>query len=365
MKNNRRRTIRLGMFIAGGVLLFIMVIYLIGGKQNMFTSSMKITTVFNDVKGLQEGATVRFTGIDVGAVNRLEILTDSTVLVEISLDRKVTKFIKKDSRATIASQGLMGNKLIIIMPGAADRPSIEEGDNLLSVEPVEIDDIIREIQISGERISIVSANLISITDKMERGEGIFGKIFTDTSFAYNLSQTSRNIRILSEQVNRGEGFLGKLLAESEFSAELDSTAVYVTSIARNIEEITYKIDRGEGLIGQMTTDTTLTYNLYHAGENLNKATFNMEKMTANLITFTETMNSGQGMVHKMLVDSAFADSLDVALQNLNSTLIELRQASTAIQQSGMVRAFSRKARKEEEKARREKAEDQTERPENQ
>jgi phospholipid/cholesterol/gamma-HCH transport system substrate-binding protein len=360
MKDSRRSTIRLGMFIAGGVLLFIMIIYLIGGKQNMFTSSIKITSVFNDVKGLQEGANVRFTGIDVGAVSRLEILTDSTVLVEISLDRKVTKFIKKDSRATIASQGLMGNKLVIIIPGGADQPSIEEGDNLLSLEPVEIDDIIREIKISGERISIVSANLISITEKMERGEGIFGKLFTDTSFAYNLSRTSHNLRVLSDQINRGEGFLGKLLVESTFSSELDSAVKYVSGISRNLEDITAKIDRGEGLIGRMTTDTTLTHHLYKAGENLNDVTLNLENITANLITFTETMSSGQGMVNKMLVDSAFADSLDVALQNLNHTLIELREASKAIQQSGLIRAFSRKARKQEEKARTEAGQDQQE-----
>ncbi len=358
MKNNRRSTIRLGIFVAGGVFLFIMIIYLIGGKQNLFTSSMKITTIFTDVKGLQEGANVRFTGIDVGGVSRLEILTDSTVLVEISLDRKVTQFIKKDSRATIASQGLMGNKLVIITPGSADAASIEEGDNLPSLAPVELDDIIKEIKISGERISIVSANLISITDKMERGEGIFGKIFTDTTFAYNLSQTSRNIRILSDQINRGEGFLGKLLGESDFSSELDSAARYISGISENLEGITDKINRGEGLIGRMTTDTTLTYNIYQAGQNLSDATGNLEKMTGNLSVFTETMNTGQGMVNKMLVDSAFADSLDVALQNLNKTLIELRSASEAIQQSGMVRAFSRKARKEEEKARREQEEQQ-------
>jgi phospholipid/cholesterol/gamma-HCH transport system substrate-binding protein len=343
--------IRLGMFIAGGVLLFIMIIYLIGGKQNMFTSSVKITTVFTDVKGLQEGANVRFTGIDVGAVNKLEILTDSRVLVEISLDRKVTEFIKKDSRATIASQGLMGAKLVIIMPGSADEKSVEQGDNLPSLEPVELDDILKERKISGERISAVSANLISITNKMERGEGIFGKIFTDTSFAYNLSRTSQNLRMLSDQINRGEGFLGKLLVESTFSAELDSTAKYISGISQNLESITEKINRGEGLIGQMTADTTLTYNIYQTGQNLNDATLNMEKMTANLILFTETMNSGQGMLNKMLVDSAFADSLDITLQNLNKTLIELQSASEAIQQSGMIRAFSRKARKEKEKAR--------------
>jgi phospholipid/cholesterol/gamma-HCH transport system substrate-binding protein len=351
MEKNRKSTIRLGMFIAGGVLLFIVIIYLIGGKQNMFTSSVKITTVFNDVKGLQEGANVRFTGIDVGAVNKLEILTDSRVLVEISLDRKVTEFIKKDSRATIASQGLMGNKLVIIMPGSAAESPIEQGDNLPSLEPVELDDILKEIKISGERISMVSANLISITNKMERGEGIFGKIFTDTSFAYNLSRTSHNLRVLSEQINRGEGFLGKLLVESSFSAELDSAVAYIAEISQNLEGITDKINRGEGFIGQMTTDTTLTYNIYQAGHNLSEATLNMEKMTANLLQFTETMNSGQGMVNKMLVDSAFADSLDVTLQNLNKTLIELRSASEAIQHSGMIRAFSRKAIKKEEKAR--------------
>jgi len=341
------------MFIAGGVLLFIVIIYLIGGKHNMFTSSVRITTVFTDVKGLQEGANVRFTGIDVGAVNRLEILTDSTVLVEISLDRKVTKFIKKDSRATIASQGLMGNKLVIIMPGSADEKSIDQGDNLPSLAAVELDDIIKEIKISGERISAVSANLILITDKMERGEGIFGKIFTDTSFAYNLSRTSHNIRVLSDQINRGEGLLGKLLVRSDFSSELDSAANYISDISQNLEGITDKINRGEGLIGRMTTDTTLTYNIYQVSQNLSNATQNLQKMTWNLTEFTETMNSGQGVLNKMLVDSAFADSLDVALQNLNKTLIELQIASEAVQQSGMVRAFSRKARKEEEKARKE------------
>ena len=360
MKQTRNSTIRLGMFIAGGVLLFIMIIYLIGGKQNMFTSSMKISTVFTDVKGLQEGANVRFTGIDVGAVDKLAILTDSSVMVEISLDKKVTKFIKKDSRATIASQGLMGNKLIIITPGSADQPSIEQGDNLPSAEPVDLDDIIRDIKISSERISEVSANLINITEKMQRGEGIFGKIFTDTTFAYNLSRTSQNLRVLSDQINRGEGFLGKLLVESDFSSELDSTVKYISGISQNLEGITDKINRDEGLIGRMSTDTTLTYNIYQASQNMSDATRNLEKTTGNLAEFTETMNTGQGMLNKMLVDSAFAYSLDVALQNLNKTLIELQAASEAVQQSGMVRAFSRKARKEEEKARKEEDQKQQE-----
>ena len=104
MKRSPQRAIRLGIFIAAGILLFVIAIYLIGNKQNMFGINVKVTTVFADVKGLRQGAVVRFTGIDVGAVSKLEILTDSSVLVEMAIERKVTHFIKKNSTATIASR---------------------------------------------------------------------------------------------------------------------------------------------------------------------------------------------------------------------------------------------------------------------
>ena len=348
MKRSPQRAIRLGTFITAGVLLFIIALYLIGSKQNMFGINVKVTTVFADVKGLREGAVVRFTGIDVGAVSKLQILSDSSVIVEMAIEKKVTHFIKKNSIASIASQGLMGNKIVVLLPGSPDMPSIEQGDNLPSIIPIETDDILKEIKTSSERISEVSGNLVDITAKINRGEGIFGKIFTDTSFAYNLSKTSQNLKELSDMVNSGEGFIGKLFADTTFSGDLDSTARYISEIARNLEEVTDKINRGEGIVGKMFTDTSLTNNLYMASQNLNESTGNLEEVTDNLIEFTETMNSGQGVVHKMLVDSVFADSLDIALRNLNETLIEVRKASEAVQKSGMIRAFSKDKKSEQD-----------------
>jgi phospholipid/cholesterol/gamma-HCH transport system substrate-binding protein len=355
MKSNRQANIKLGMYIAGGVVLFILIIYLVGNKQNMFSTNVKVTTVFRDVVGLREGAAVRFTGIDVGAVSKLTILSDSAVLVEMAIDRKVTRFIKKNSVATIGSQGLMGSRIIVLTPGDPDQKSIEHGDNLPSVPPIEADEILREVKISSERITVVSGNLIDITEKMNRGEGIFGKIFTDTAFASNLARTSHNLRTLSDRINRGEGFVGKLLADPAFAADLDSTARYVADIAANLEGITDKVNRGEGVIGKLFTDTAFTINLYEASKNLNATTRNLETVTGNLIELTETMNTGEGVFSKMLVDSTFADSLDVALHNLNQTLIEIRKASEALQYSGMVRAFSKKAKRNAEEAAEEEA----------
>ncbi len=346
MKRTRQANIRLGIYIAGGVTLFILMIYFIGNKMNKFTTNVKVTTVFRDVVGLREGALVRFTGIDVGAVSKLTILSDSSVLVEMAIDRKVTEFIKKNSIASIGSQGLMGNKLIVLLPGSPDQESIEPGDNLPSVPPIEADEILKEVKTSSERIAVVSGNLIEITEKMNRGEGIFGKIFTDTAFASNLARTSHNLRTLSDGINRGEGFMGKLLADPAFAADLDSTAKYIAEIASNLEEVTDKVNRGEGIVGKLFTDTAFSVNLYEASKNLNASTQNLEMVTGNLVVLTETMNTGQGVFNKMLVDSTFADSLDLALQNLNEALVEIRKASEALQYSGMVRAFSRKARKE-------------------
>ncbi len=341
MKPSFKRTTRLGMFIAAGILLFILAIYLIGNKQNMFGINVKVSAVFTDVRGLRQGATVRFTGIDVGAVSNLEILSDSSVLVEMAIEQKVTPFIKQNSIATIGTQGLMGNKIVVLLPGSPDLPPIEEGDNLSSLDPIETDDILKEIQGVSIKISEVSGNLVEITDKINRGEGIFGKIFTDTSFAYNLSRTSRNLMELSEMVNRGEGFAGKLLADTLFAADLDSTLQYFSEISRNLEGVTEKISRGEGIFGRMFTDTSVAQNLYESTRNLNETTVNLERITGNLLDFSEALGSGKGAVNKMLVDSVFADSLDIALRNLNETLIEVRKASEAVQESGLIRAFSR------------------------
>ncbi|MFC2115439.1 MlaD family protein [Bacteroidota bacterium] len=346
MKSTRQTNIKLGIYIAGGIVLFILIIYLIGSKQNMFSTNVKVTTVFRDVVGLRQGANVRFTGIDVGAISNLTILSDSSVLVEMAIDKKVTPFIKKNSIATIGSMGLMGSKLIVLIPGSQDQESIEQGDNLPSAPPIEADEILREIKLSSERISAVSGNLVDITRKMNQGEGIFGKIFTDTAFAANLAKTTQNLRDLSDGINSGEGFLGKLLADPAFAADLDSTAQYIAQISQNLEGITDKVNRGEGVLGKMFTDTLLTANIYGASQNLNSSTKNLEKVTRNLIDLTETMNTGQGTFNKMLVDSVFADSLDIALRNLNETLIEVRKASESLQHSGMVRAFSRKSKKQ-------------------
>ncbi len=352
MREKKEYSLRLGIFITIAIALFVAAIYFVGKKQNLFVSDVKVIAIFNDVYGLTVGNNVLFSGIDVGTVSNIKILSENEVRVELSIQQNVTPFIKKNSIATIGSEGLMGNKTVLIIPGPTEENSIKEGDTLQILKPINIDDILVEIKNSSQNITAVSENLVEITNKINRGEGIFGKIFTDTTFTNNMDKASKNavlitknINEISEKVNQGEGIIGKMLADTLFSKNLSITSENLVSVSGNLEGISGKINKGEGIFGRLFTDTTLTQNLYTSSQNLNESSKDIGEITKNLKEITEKINNGNGLINKLLVDSAFADSVDVAVTRLNKGIVSATEASEAIKRSRMIRMFSKKEEK--------------------
>ena len=121
MKQNISHKVRLGIFITIGIAVFIAAIYFIGDKQQLFRSTFHLSGVFKDVAGLQTGNNVRLSGINVGTIDNIIIISDSSVRVEILIEESTRKFIKKDAVASIGSEGLMGNKTLIISPGTGGK----------------------------------------------------------------------------------------------------------------------------------------------------------------------------------------------------------------------------------------------------
>jgi phospholipid/cholesterol/gamma-HCH transport system substrate-binding protein len=120
---------RLGIFIAGGIAIFVIAIFIIGKQQNLFNPVFKITTNFYNISGLQVGNNIRFSGIDVGIVDNIKIINDSTVQVDMLVRKDVQQFIKSDSEASIGSEGIIGDKIVIITQGSTDAP-MAKTDNI-------------------------------------------------------------------------------------------------------------------------------------------------------------------------------------------------------------------------------------------
>ncbi len=186
--------VRLGLFVAGGLTLFVLAIFIIGKQKNLFNPVYTLHSKFYNVSGLQVGNNIRFSGINIGTVDNITIINDSTVRVDMLIKKEVQRFIKQDSEVAIGSEGLIGDRLITITQGTGSSPLAAEGQQLSSLEPVETDAIMASLQVTAGNAEIISQQLAEVMIKINSGNGTLGKLIQDTTIAENLNQTILNLK---------------------------------------------------------------------------------------------------------------------------------------------------------------------------
>jgi len=186
--------LRVGILVAFGCLLFVFAIFFLGKQQNLFGSSTTIKTIFANVGGLQVGNNVRFNGINIGTVSDILLLSDTAVMVILTIESNKTPFIKTNSRTSIGSEGLMGDKVIVVSSGDESSPSIKENEILKSQPPIELDAILGTLQNTAENAEIISSELAMIMYKVNNGNGVLSRMLDDTTLAENFSNTMVNLQ---------------------------------------------------------------------------------------------------------------------------------------------------------------------------
>ncbi|MDP5201417.1 MlaD family protein [Flavobacterium sp. DG2-3] len=193
MEKQSGYTWKLGMFVTIGLLLFIMAVYFIGKQQNLFGSTFHITSQFKTVSGLEVGNNVRFSGINVGTVEQIQLKNDSTVVVVLVMKEEVRKFIKTDATASIGSDGLMGDKVLTISPGAKSQKVIEDNGQLASVDGIEMHDIMKSVKKSVDNIGVISDEIAIFSHSMNNGNGALARLVKDDKMANSVSNTLSNL----------------------------------------------------------------------------------------------------------------------------------------------------------------------------
>lgn len=186
--------VKLGIFIALGITVLLLTAFFIGEARNLFSKTYSLSAVFRDVNGLQAGNNVWLGGIHVGTIESVTMVTDSSVLVDMNLKENTMQFISKDARASIGSDGLMGNKLLIITPGKNKSEKVEDHDILVSTPPINVDDLMKKFTATAENANLITGDLAAITKNIRRGKGTIGKLFMDTTFAENLDKSLINVK---------------------------------------------------------------------------------------------------------------------------------------------------------------------------
>lgn len=181
------------MFVTVGLLLFIMAIYFIGKQKNLFGSTFHITSQFKTVSGLEVGNNVRFSGINIGTVEEIRLINDSSVVVSMVIKDDVREFIKTDARASIGSDGLMGDKVLTISPGVKSTKVVENNGAIASLNGIEMQDLMKSVKKSVDNAAVITDELAIFSHSMNNGNGALARLVRDDKMASSVSKTLSNL----------------------------------------------------------------------------------------------------------------------------------------------------------------------------
>lgn len=236
-------TWKLGIFVTIGIVAFGLTIYFLGKQKNMFGSTFHLKSHFKNVSGLKVGNNVRFSGINVGTVEDIQLITDSSVVVDLLIENDVKSFIKTDAKVSISSDGLMGDKVLIISPGTSTEKSVKNNDILISKSAIEMEDLMISMKKSLDNVALISGDLAEFSHKVNNSNGALSKMITDEEFSNSLKSTLANLQKSSNEfskftikMNDGKGALSKIMNDEKFGRTLDSTMANLQSGTKGLSE---------------------------------------------------------------------------------------------------------------------------------
>src|SRR5271169_413946 len=206
------RAVRLGAFIVTTLAILVVGVFIIGGKQYLFSSTYQLKAQFDNVVGLDAGGDVRVGGVHSGTVRNIVLphKPGEKVTVIMDLGKSTHEIIKQDSVATIETEGLLGNQFLAISFGSAGTADVRDGDIITSQPPLEMADLLQKTsgildtsQQAIENATRATANLDSISAKIDRGQGTAGALVNDKALYTNLEQTTGAMRATMVQAQAG------------------------------------------------------------------------------------------------------------------------------------------------------------------
>lgn len=235
---------KLGMFVIIGLVLFVTTIYFVGKQKNLFGATFELNSKFNSVNGLEVGNNVRFSGINIGTVEEIEFLTDTSVVIKLVIKEEVRKYIKKDAIASISSDGLMGDKVLTISSGKDSNVIVEDNDNIASKQAIEMDDLMVSVKKSVDNAGVITAQLAQFSYSMNNGNGALSKLVSDEEFGNsiknmvtNLENSSNEFEKFTVKMNNGKGALSKFVSDEKMGRMIDSTLTNVKKGTEGLNEV--------------------------------------------------------------------------------------------------------------------------------
>ena len=313
-KKNKRAAL-VGIFVFVGLLFLIGGILMIGNIRETFKRKMQVVSLFDDVNGLQAGNNIWFSGVKIGIVSKILFYGESQVQVRMKIETNAQQYIRKDAKVKISTDGLIGNKILVIYGGTSKTAEVQEGDTLGVEKTFSSDDVMNTLQENNKNILAITTDFKSISKKLAGGEGTIGKLLNDNSMFLNINSAT---------------------------ASLQSASAKANELLSSINTFSKGLNKSGTLANNLITDT-IVYG------SIKKSLLQLEQIADSASLFVSSLNEMSNnpntFLGVLLHDETAGNHIKETIKNLESSSKKLDEDLEAAQHSFLLRGYFKKKAK--------------------
>jgi phospholipid/cholesterol/gamma-HCH transport system substrate-binding protein len=317
-RSENRKAIIVGIFLALGLVVFVVGILTLGGSQKTFSKSIHISAVFDDVAGLKKGNNVWFSGVKVGTISDVRFVGPSQVNVKMSIDETSQQYIHSNAGVHIGSDGLIGNKIIVIDGGSPQAPVIEDGGTLQVEKLPSTDDIMKTLQQNNQNLLAITKDFKELSHNILQGKGTIGALMADSTMGIQLRNSMKN---------------------------LEATTQVASRMAMELDNFSKKMNTKGGLADELLTDTVTFNKINAAAIELQKAAANANTLVENLNTVSKKFTTTDNAIGVLLNDPKGAEQVRTTLSNLQQSSVKLNDDLEAARHNFFLKGYFKKKEK--------------------
>jgi phospholipid/cholesterol/gamma-HCH transport system substrate-binding protein len=303
--------LKVGVIVLISTVILVALLFLMTSSSGLgiLTHKLTVATYFENSAGLKTGAAVNLEGVTIGTVKTVTIDNSperklTPVKVVMKLDDKYGANLKKDSKASLSTVGVLGDTVIDINSQFAVGPRLQDGDVLKTVETPSLTDVVKASQGTIESLNVILAKMNVIVDNIQSGKGSVGQLINNPDLYNKADKTIEELLTLSKNLNAGRGSAGKLLTDDSLYNRINDTVAKLESIANSV-------DSGKGTAGMFLKDDSLY-------KNLNSTVAHANSLLADA-------DAGKGGLGLMLKDPKFRQDLSGTLAQVNSLVSNINE----------------------------------------
>ena len=301
--------LKVGAVIIVALAIIVIAIFKLGQNARLFSSRYTLVSFVPSTSGLREGSQVTLAGQLVGAIKSIDFLpvdldTTKNLRITIEIDQKVTEQVRRDSRATLRTVGLLGDKLFDISPGTPGFRTLHDGDTLALQNALDLDAVLKQASGTLYKVDSITGTMQRLVNDVSKGQGTMGQLITSRTLYDQLNTTLASTNGLMLRLQNPRGTIAKFLDDPTLYNNLNR-------VLGSADTIVAQISSSDGTLGKFLHDDQLYTRLLTT--------------VSSLDTLVGAMSHGNGTVQKLFTDQELYNRLLTTVTELNTVLTDVRR----------------------------------------